>query len=168
MAKRKVEAACPTPCSACPWRTANHGKPHPHGWYTAKNRARLWSKLRRGDSMTCHPTDPENEVPAGAKAAPKTATTHECAGAQILQQRELEKMQGYESLMDYVKSSRVGLTVRGIATMANRLVFGGLSAAMGGGGEMTALDLNEPVSHEPLGEWDSKKVVAAKKKREAS
>ncbi len=161
--KRKVEAACPTPCSACPWRTANHGKPHPHGWYTAKNRARLWSKLRRGDSMTCHPTDPENEVPAGAKPVPKGATTHECAGGLVLQQRELEKVQGFDSLRDYLKASRLGLTISGLATLANRAVFGGLQIA--GCREMTETDLDEHVSHEPLGEWDPKKVKAAKKRR---
>lgn len=162
MTKRKVEAARPAPCSACPWRTSNHGKPHPHGWYTAKNRARLWSKLRRGDSMTCHPTDPENEVPAGTRPVSKDATTHECAGGLVLQQRELEKVQGFKTLKDYLKATPLGLTVRGFAVLVNRVVFSGVEAVMGGGAEMTRPDLNELVSHEPLGKWEPKKAKAKK------
>lgn len=116
--------------------------------------------------MSCHPTDPENEVPAGMKPTPKDATTHECAGALVLQQREIEKVQGFTTLKDYLKAIRLGLTMRGLAALANRALFGGVPFL--GGIEMTKTDLDEPVSHEPLGEWDSKKVKAAKKTRERS
>lgn len=74
------------PCAACPWRLTNHGKPHPDDWYTKANRRRLWSGLRQGEMMTCHPTDPTNPPPTGRPAAgakPGTATRL-CAGAWAL------------------------------------------------------------------------------------
>ncbi len=63
--------AAPRPCSSCPWLIANHGRPHPDGWNTKRNRDRLWAKLRTGDSMSCHKTDVSNPVPdeAAARAA---------------------------------------------------------------------------------------------------
>lgn len=161
---RKVEAACPVPCSACPWRTENHGKPHPDGWYTAKNRERLWAKLRRGEAMTCHPTDPANPIPAGAKPVPEGATTHECAGALVLQQREIEKAGGYVKLQDYFKENKRGLTKQGVLVLAERLAFGGTF----GGLAMTSTNLNEPVSHPPLGEWDGEAARAASEKAAAA
>ena len=161
---RRVESACPRPCAACPWRTENHGKPHKNGWYTARNRVRLWSKLRRGDSMTCHQTDPENPVPVGAKPAPKDATTRECAGGLILQQREIEKVQGFETFRDYVRSSRVGLTLRGLSGLVERFLFGGVPVLGAGAIKMTATNLNEPVSHLPLGEWKPDEVIGRKRR----
>jgi hypothetical protein len=148
--RRRIEPANPTPCSACPWRTENHGKPHPDGWYTARNRDRLWSKLRRGDGMTCHPTDPENPCSTGS-AVPEDATTHECAGALILLQRELKKIEAIpgSDLKRYMKENPRGLTRSGIGSLLNQLMFGGLY-----GHVMPSLDLNAPVSHPPLGAWD--------------
>ena len=54
--------AAKSPCQACPWRVENHGKRHPDGWYTKANLRRLWSGIRRGEEMSCHPTDPSNPV----------------------------------------------------------------------------------------------------------
>lgn len=140
------------PCAACPWRTENHGRRHPDGWYTAANRKRLWAKLRRGDGMTCHPTDPLNPIPEGARAVPENATTHECAGALILQQRELMYLQDEPDLQTYRRNRPLGLTRAGIAEMISRALFGGLPIV--GGRAMSKPDLNEKVSHPPLGEWE--------------
>lgn len=152
--KRRVKPANPSPCAACPWRTENHGKRHPHGWYTSKNRQRLWSKLRRGDGMTCHPTDPENPLPTGSKPVPNGVTTHECAGALILQLRELEKCLKLGKITDYLAAFKRGLTKVGLAVIGERLAFGGIP--MIGGLAVSKLDLNEGVSHSPLGEWEPK------------
>ena len=151
---RKVEPANPSPCSACPWRTENHGKPHPDGWYTARNRDRLWSKLRRGDGMTCHPTDPENPCSTGV-TVPEGVTTHECSGALILQQREIKKIEALpgSDLKRYIQENPRGLTKTGIAQLIERIVFGGLN-----GNAMPLLDLNEAVSHQPLGVWDPSRI----------
>ena len=48
-----------TPCTGCPWRTANHGTPHPGGFYRRTNLRRLWARIRQGGGIqSCHPTDP--------------------------------------------------------------------------------------------------------------
>lgn len=153
---RKVEPANPNPCSACPWRTENHGKPHPDGWYTARNRDRLWSKLRRGDSMTCHPTDPENPCSTGITVPPGT-TTHECAGALILQQREIRKLEALpkSDIKRYVRENPRGLTKAGLLRLVNRIIFGVVDEIA-----MPRLDLDQPVSHEPLGAWERPKKEA--------
>jgi len=124
---RKAEAAAPHPCSACPWRTANQGQRHPGGWYTKANLRRLWTKLRDGDAMTCHPTDPENPLPPGFDPVPEGATLHECTGALILQFREVhimnflttEELGGSRA---YRQMPRRGMTVNGLATMVTRFI----------------------------------------------
>lgn len=74
------------PCAACPWLVANHGRPHPDGWYTKANRRRLWGGLRQGEMMTCHPTDPDNPAPSDRPeaVAPAGRPTRLCAGAWAL------------------------------------------------------------------------------------
>lgn len=146
-----VAEAINTPCAQCPWRTANHGKRHPDGWYTKANRARLWAQLRRGEAMTCHPTDPENPVPLGARPVPSHVTTRECAGAIILQQREMDTLQRMDDFKAYRKARPMGLTREGVAEMISRIMFAGMP--MIGGRPMPRPNLNEPVSHDPLGEW---------------
>lgn len=154
--KGPVEEAQLKPCAQCPWRTENHGKRHPGGWYTKANRQRLWARLRRGDSMTCHPTDPTNPVPEGMAPAPEHATTHECAGALILQQRELMYLQSAPDLKSYRRSRPSGLTVEGIQELISRALFGGVP--MIGGRKMAEPDLNEPVSHDALGPWAASEI----------
>lgn len=146
----KVEPAAETPCAQCPWRTANHGKRHPDGWYTKANLSRLWAQLRRGEAMTCHPTDPTNPLPPGARKVPETTTTRQCTGAIILQQRELMRLQRCESLTDYRRQRPRGLTVAGIGQLLERAVLGGVWP---GTVAWPKPDLNQPVSHDPLGEW---------------
>lgn len=154
-ARTGVKPANNRPCKDCPWRTENHGKRHKDGWFTKANRDRLWSKLRRGDSMTCHMTDPENPVPEGYKTVKDGVTTHECAGALILQQREFEKLQSDcgASIPEYRKRNPRGLTKEGIMAILNRALYGGTPL---GPASMPTPNLNEPVSHDPLGEWEKR------------
>lgn len=143
------------PCGSCPWLTVNHGKRHPDGWYTKANRDRLWSKLRRGEPMSCHRTDPANPVSepaqaAGYRPAPEHAQARECAGALILQQREMQHVSDLQAdLPAYRKLSPRGLTLDGIQRLLGRLVLGGTPLALA----MAKPNLNEPVSHDPLPAW---------------
>jgi hypothetical protein len=146
------------PCAQCPWRTANHGKRHPDGWYTQTNRFRLWSRLRRGEPMSCHPTDPGNPLSerarnAGYKPAPAGTKPLECRGALILVQRELHLfVDKYGMQMSAYRAGRsIGLTRAGIQAIAMRLTFGGMPLV--GPAKMARPDLNAPVGHPDL-PWD--------------
>lgn len=103
----------PKACVACPWRKANQGKPHPHGWYDQSNLDRLWRGLRTGEApgMTCHPTDTNNLVPEGHREPPESAVRHECTGALILVQRELRHVEvnptGYPRRFPFLSKSGV-------------------------------------------------------------
>lgn len=151
-----VDPAAPSPCHACPWRTSNHGKPHPDGWYTKKNRDRLWAQLRRGERMTCHPTDPTNPVPEGYPQPPSDCTTLECCGSLILQQREVMVFQKCcneadsqgknDGLKRYRKLRPKGLTREGIFAVVERVLFSGAF----GSKSVTKPDLNQAVSHPDL------------------
>lgn len=155
-----IAAANPKPCTSCPWLTANHGMPHPHGWFTTANRKRLWAALRRGEMMSCHKTDPDNIVPEGGKPVPEGTQPHECTGGLILQQRELMKFQvpcgPFDRFQAYRRDHAAGLTKDGARRIIERAVFGGVP--MIGGTAMTKPDLNQDVSHPPLGEWDPNAV----------
>lgn len=143
----KVAPANPKACAACPWRIANQGMRHPDGWYTAANLKRLWAALRQGGNMSCHPTDSRNPVPEGTKQVPESVTTHECAGALTLQQREMMNFQDIAQAMPekgnahraYLKVHPNGMTKIGLAHIASRAIFGNLD-----GVAMTALNLNDP------------------------
>lgn len=148
-ATSKVAPANPRPCSECPWRTDNHGKPHPDGWFTKRNRDRLWAKLRRGDSMSCHKTDPSNPVPEGVDPVKAGTTVHECTGALILQQREMMNFQACKSLPTYKAQHPKGMTRTGLLVLVERSMFGGVPV-LGGGVAMARPNLNEPVSHDGL------------------
>ncbi len=150
----KDSAACPRPCSSCPWLTVNHGKPHPDGWYTKGNRKRLWNGgLRHGDLMSCHKTDPHNPVPEGEKPVPGDTVVHECTGALILQQRELMLFQTAAEHSEAVGDKRGSfklyrqmggtMTKMGLGEIVNRAMLGGTPF---GGLRMSRPDLNEPVS----------------------
>src|SRR5690349_7362984 len=129
MTKRtKLEEAATKACSQCPWRLSNFGKPHPHKWYSRSNLKRLWTGLRNGVSMSCHPTDPDNEVPEGGRPVPEGTATLECAGAQILQQREWMKFQACarqegvtgKGFPRYKKAYPGGMTLNGLRAIAER------------------------------------------------
>jgi hypothetical protein len=151
--RRPLAPACETPCSSCPWRTENQGKPHPDGWFTTKNRERLWAKMRRGESMSCHPTDPANPLPPGAPAVTAPVTV-ECAGSLILVQREAVKLQAFPgpyAFRLYRKAHPKGLTKDGVANLISRTTLAGVPLV--GAPRMPLLDLMAPVSHEPVGDW---------------
>jgi hypothetical protein len=85
----------PTPrvCATCPWRTANHGKPHPAKWYSIANLRRLWNGLRtaKAPGMICHSTDPKN-VEYGGDAPVKPGHEMECGGALYLLIQNIERV----------------------------------------------------------------------------
>ncbi len=159
--RASVAPAAANPCRACPWLIENHGKPHPDGWYTKRNRDRLWVGLRNGEQMSCHPTDPRNPVSdraaeAGYQAAPEHAQTRVCTGGLVLQQREMQLFSEAESLAAYRRARPRGMTRTGLWALANRLVFGGTCL---GGDEMTRPNLNAQVGHDPL-PWTTRTAEA--------
>lgn len=150
-----LDATAADPCGTCPWRNENHGKRHPDGWYTRRNQDRLWGGLRRGDAMSCHPTDPGNEVSpaaqaAGYKPAPEGAKVIECRGGMILQQREMHLLQEDHDndLSAYRRARPFGLTRDGVRELVLRLLLGGVPFV--GGRKMPLLNLDLPVSHHRL------------------
>lgn len=155
------EQAAPTPCVHCPWRTSNQGKRHPDGWYTAANLRRLWAQLRRGELMSCHPTDPGNPVSERAQAvgyrpAPEHSQVRECTGALVIQQREFMLLQdGYNAdLKRYRRERPKGMTKEGLWSLIERAVFGGTPI---GGHAMARPDLNQPDVGVPWLAWDPPK-----------
>jgi hypothetical protein len=154
-----VEAANPMACAHCPWRLSNQGKRHPHGWYSKVNLRGLWAKLRRGERMTCHPTDPTNPVPEGHREVAPGTVIHECTGGLILQHREVMRLTaacrsadetGGDGFRLYRERHPRGLSREGAAELVSRYLFGGLQ----GSKVMTRPDLMDPdVGYPPLGEW---------------
>lgn len=127
-----VEPACPKPCSACPWRLSNQGQPHPHGLYSPSNLKRLWTGLRSGARMSCHPTDPRMAEFDGYEKTAEREVTHECAGALVLVQREFMTFQKMgeadpngQTLKRYRRERPNGLSREGLVAVLERATFGG-------------------------------------------
>lgn len=152
----KVESCAFEPCPDCPWRVSNRGRRSKHkvegekyGWFTQRNRDRLWAGMRRGEAMTCHPTDPRHP------GSPEDAKTKECAGALILQQRELVVLDrlmkagddSSQTLRRYKKLRPGGLTRDGLAILAWNAQFG--AVPLMGGREMGRPNLNAEVEVAP-------------------
>ena len=148
-----------TPCSACPWRVENHGRKNEWGFYTPKNRKRLWNQIRGADRsgecrpQSCHPTDPghPDHIAAGAKPG---SVPKECPGSVILVYREIEKIIAAgagtgrereitpEGIKAYQKAHRDGLTNRGILYwVMERITYGGVPFV--GGPKLPDVDVNE-------------------------
>jgi hypothetical protein len=148
----------PLPCRHCPWRTSNQGKRHPDGWFTKRNLASLWAGLRRGEAMSCHPTDPSNPVSdkaraAGYKPAPAGAQVRECVGALIVQQREYMTWQDAfrGDFAAYRAAHPRGLALMGLARLAQRWMLGGTPF---GGRRMLLPELvHDDIAYPPLGDW---------------
>jgi hypothetical protein len=161
----KVVPTTGTPCSKCPWRTANQGTPHPHGFYTKANLRRLWGGMRKGVRMTCHPTDPRMAEFEGYEGTAKAPETRECAGALILIQREMDRVQDAmraaeadgtkDGVARYRAENARGLSRDGIVAHFEAAVFGGIP--MIGGLKMGAVDLNHPdIGYDQLEPWTPK------------
>ena len=88
--EQEAESRCEKPCPQCPWRKDNQGKRHKNGFYTKQNLTRLWNGCRKGDTHSCHLTDPSHphHIEAGA---PENAKAKECPGVVILAIREMKK-----------------------------------------------------------------------------
>lgn len=160
---RKVEEAAPHPCGACPWRTENQGKRHQHGFYTKKNLRRLWAGLRRGEAMTCHPTDPRMAEFDGYEKCADASKTKECTGSIILVQRELQRAADIcerpevetDGFKVYRREHPKGLTIDGIMENISRTLYGGVPLI--GGRPMARPDLNEPgIGHPDLEPWEGR------------
>lgn len=146
-------------CGECPWRKSNKGKPSPkcegatYRWYSATNQRRLWSAIRQGERMTCHPTDHANPPTLDGRRAPETIQTRECAGALILVQREITLAQELRDPLfkRYRRNRPHGLSLTGLRKHIERIIFGGRWPGMKPVGRP---DLNDTdVQYEPLGEW---------------
>lgn len=144
-------------CAACPWRASNAGRVAPKvegerfGWYTAGNLKRLWAGMRRGERMSCHPTD-SRQVQKNGKTVNPAVQTYECTGATILVQREMTIMQSDfgGDLKAYRKARPLGITRECIADFLNRLLFGQAF----GGSKPTTPNLNDlDIQYAPLGKW---------------
>jgi hypothetical protein len=148
---KTIEPACPKACSSCPWRLANQGsKPDPHKFYTPANLKRLWSGMRDGYHMSCHPTDPRMAEFAGYEPLAARDTAHECTGSLILVQREFMLFQqmceadpkGKKTLQAYRRRRPNGLTRNGLLEVINRGLFGHIPI-LGGGVKMATPDLSD-------------------------
>lgn len=158
----------PSPCKACPWRLANQGTRHPDGWYSKANLRRLWAKLRRGEMMSCHPTDPglvlsPKAQEAGYQAAPEHAQVKECVGAHVLTQREFMRFQddAGADFRAYWQLNPRGLTRTGLAALLAQALFGGTIAG-DGAPKLPKPNLNDPeIGFEWVGDWQHRDPAAA-------
>lgn len=161
MAENKVEVCAKEPCPDCPWRISNRRRRSPvlvegqaYGWFSQKNQQRLWAALRRGEAMTCHPTDPNHHENSSE------LQVRECAGAVILQQRELMIVQALMKQNEdkpgrawglYLIHRPLGLTKEAAFQLMWNAVYG--SVPLLGGRDVGKPDLNnEDVGHRRL-EW---------------
>jgi hypothetical protein len=144
--------AAPRPCSQCPWRVGNQERKDRHGFYDLSNLRRLWEGLRAGERMTCHPTDPQMAEFDGYENTADRAQTRECAGALVVIQRELIRLDTatraarVEGRQDGVADYRAivgehALTVDGAAAHVFAMMAG--STPLCGGVAVRLVDLNE-------------------------
>lgn len=129
-----------SPCSACPWRTANHLKRHKFGFYTKANLTRLWNGIRGGEPQSCHPTDPSHPDHVACGAKPGT-TPAECAGSVILVMREIAAIAAHSAdkltigdagIVAYLAARKKGLTKSGVLRwVVQRLGLGGVPVVGG-------------------------------------
>ncbi len=101
-------------CKECPWRKSNQGKRTKGGFYTKANLRRLWAGLRTGEApgMTCHGADPRGKaIDAEPVEDLGGESKVECAGALLLVQRELRKIEADPS--SYPFRLRTALARRG-------------------------------------------------------
>ena len=127
-----------TPCPECPWRTSNHGRRHPGGFFTKRNRQRLWNNIRGGgNQQSCHLTDPSHPdhiEHAGVDPERPREKIQECMGSVVLVVRELkhlERLGGGEATPEAIDAyletrRRIGLKRDGlIYNLLGRIVYAG-------------------------------------------
>ena len=148
----KLSKSLTAACQDCPWRKSNQGKPHPHGWFTKKNLQRLWGKIRDGETMSCHRTDPNNVVPDGGKPVPGGTIPAECAGMALLVQRELRRLE--PDPLGYDRRSP-NLSKRGILYWAFSRC-GPLAGTVVGGVPMLLIEEDPDVYYAPLAKAESR------------
>lgn len=109
-----------TPCVTCPHRVANFNGTTGHGerWdvaFRTETRDKFWT----GE---LNPEHPENALRHGGVNRCHQTQTHPCAGAVVLQQRELLRLHdhGYQA-----QPGRYALSREGIRRIAARLLNGG-------------------------------------------
>lgn len=152
-------------CAVCPWRLANQGQSHPHGFYAKSNLRRLWTGLKDGERMTCHPRDPRMAEFEGYEKTAASTATPECAGALTLIQRELAKFAHIangverergapagEALRRYRRTSPAAMTRAGLAAHAAAAMFAS-NPLTGQAAPRVAL-VNAEVGYPPLGDFD--------------
>lgn len=166
MSDRKAfEPPNPKPCAHCPWRLSNAGRPNQHGFYSPANLRRLWNGMRKGNRMTCHPTDPHMSDFAGYEATAGREVTHECAGAAIMVQRELDMFQRCvqaaeaegkrDGLARYKRlRGRLGMTREGLAYAVSVFTMGHLPPPLGDGLATRRMELVEPDVGYPGLDWE--------------
>lgn len=169
--RQEMAPACPKPCAQCPWRLSNQGQRHPHGFYTKTNLRRLWTGLRDGERMTCHPTDPEMAEFEGYEGTAERHVTHECAGSLILVQREMMRAQAAmaeadaEGMRDGLKRYRK-LSPRGLTRDGIQVHFWNAMVTMPGGLKVAKPNLgDETIGYEPLAPWSPDEPAAKAAKR---
>ncbi len=152
-ARRAIVSAAPRPCAHCPWRTTNQRRKDRHGFYRLANLRRLWDELRDGERMTCHPTDPAMAEFEGYENTVGRRRTRECAGALVLIQRELmrvdaatrqAKAAGRRNGLARYRTTvgKRAMTREGIAAHLWTMLAG--RTPLCGGVEVRLVDLNEP------------------------
>jgi len=160
----KAVSSTGRPCAVCPWRRANQGTPHPHGFYTKTNLRRLWTGLKAGERMTCHPRDPRMAEFEGYEKTAASQATPECAGALTLVQRELAKF-GHiaktveaegadrsETLRRYRRTSPAAMTREGLAEYLYAMAFASNPVT---GLHAPAVSLGDAeIGYAPLGDFD--------------
>jgi hypothetical protein len=110
--------------------------------------------------MSCHPTDPENEVPEGQTPVPDHVQPRECTGALVLVQREVMRFQkiaddartAREALRCYRLNHPRGMTKGGLQYLVSRAIFDG--TALGNKHAMARPNLGAAVSHTELEPWN--------------
>jgi len=128
-----------SPCGSCPWRLRNQTKAAVEAspidgsgrhWYDRRNLRRHWVAVADGKLLPCHATD-RNAPLYGGKSPSAKAKPRVCVGISILARREVTAFM--EAGTDHARYKQAGgsMTLRGLASWAARLIYGGASLVIG-------------------------------------
>jgi hypothetical protein len=117
--------------------------------------------LKNGARMSCHPTDPRMAAFKGFEDQADRSTTNECAGALVLQQRELtvfatiaESAPRGQGLRLYRAQRPGGLSRRGLIALVERSAFGSAFGDVA----MTTVALNDMEIGYSKVPWDQRSL----------